>query len=148
MPKIEIINETPLSLNDLKSELKAIKKRDEELNARAQKVEEYINTFSLLNQKEAKDLEKAINALDVPRLKDLHVKKIVDVLPKTVDELKSVLQGYPISITNDNLKKVVDITAKVAEEKKKVRSQKAESTSEEAAKEPAEEEKAQEQTSE
>ncbi|MBN1385446.1 hypothetical protein JW968_00535 [Candidatus Woesearchaeota archaeon] len=112
MPKITIINEAPLSLNDVRSEIKAIKKRDTELNARAQKVEEYVNTFLILKQKEAKDISKAIEDLNIPRLKELHIKKIIDMMPTSVDELKSILQGYPISVTNDNIKKIVDVTKK------------------------------------
>ena len=45
MGNIEIIGETPLSLVEMKERLENIKKRDNELEARALKTEEYLHRF-------------------------------------------------------------------------------------------------------
>lgn len=99
----------------LKEELEKIKKRDKELNFRAARTEEYLQHFATL--KDSEELHKKIEVLDIPRLKEQHIVKIVDILPKTVDELKAVLQGYTITLNNENLKKIVEVIDKFAAEK-------------------------------
>ncbi|MFC1741023.1 hypothetical protein ACFL3V_00615 [Nanoarchaeota archaeon] len=108
MTKPVIETETPITMSELKDELKKIKKRDEELNFRAEKTEEYLSQFVDLKDKEAKALIKKLEALDVPRLRPEHIVKLVDILPATIDEVKLVLQGYTITVTKENLKRIAD----------------------------------------
>ena len=112
MADAKILSETPISMAELKTELDKNKKKEKELNYRANKTEEYLGQFASF--KDGKKLEEEIAKLKIPRLKDQHIKKIIDLLPKTADELKTILQGYPISVNNDNLKKIVDVVNKVA----------------------------------
>jgi DNA-directed RNA polymerase subunit F len=111
-PKIQ--EENPISIYDLKKELTKIKKRDEELALRATKTEEYLNAFVVLKQKDAESLKNALTELEIPRLKDHHIIKIIDVLPESEEELKIVLQGYTLTVNKDNMKKIVDEIKKVA----------------------------------
>ena len=104
-----IVNETPIMMAELRETLKKNKKRDEELNFRAGKTEEYLNNFCSLKIKEAKELKEKIIALDVPRLKEEHAIKIVDLLPSTHEEVKSTLSNFPISINAENCKKIADL---------------------------------------
>ena len=115
-PKIQ--DETPISIYDLKRELKSIKKRDEEFGIRAGKTEEYINNFSELTFKDSDALEKELSELDVPRLKDIHIKKIVDLLPVSVKELKVILQGYTLTVSKENMEKIAKVVKKYAPEEK------------------------------
>jgi len=103
---VEILSETPINAYKLKEELAKIKKRDNELNFRAQKTEEHLQITA--THKEADKLSEKINKLGISRLRDQHIQKIVEVMPATVKDLKVVLQGYTISVTNDNLKKIAD----------------------------------------
>ncbi len=103
----KVIGEAPLSIYDIKKEMGKIKKRDTELSIRSGKTEEYVNQFSVLKEKEVEGLEKDIGSLDIPRLKDLHIKKIVDILPGSAEELKIILQGYALTISKENMQKIV-----------------------------------------
>ncbi len=103
-----IINETPMSLAELKDEINRIKARDGELNFRANKTEDYLNNLNI-DSAESKKLFKKIMDLKVPRLKEQHAAKIADMMPKKVDELKVIIQGYPISVSAENMKKIVDV---------------------------------------
>jgi DNA-directed RNA polymerase subunit F len=105
----EILNKEPLSLAEVKSQISSLKKRDTELNFRANKVNEYISSFSIVKQKDAKELFDKISALDVSRLKDIHVKKIIDIMPETEDDVKALLSGYHISLGSDSAKQIADI---------------------------------------
>ncbi|MFC1723023.1 hypothetical protein ACFL0V_02710 [Nanoarchaeota archaeon] len=109
MTQTNIIEEKPVPMAELKKELKKIKKRDEELNFRAEKTEEYLQQFNILNDKETKALYKKIEKLEIPRLKPEHIVKLVDILPTSADEVKTILQGYTITVSKDNLKKIADV---------------------------------------
>ena len=110
MQSTEVISEKPIGMYELKEELDRIKKRDKELNFRAERTEEYLKQLSI--PKKASDLFEKLNKLKIPRLKENHIKKIIDIMPETVNDLKVVLQGYTISVNNDSLKKIVDVINK------------------------------------
>ncbi|MBD3310639.1 hypothetical protein GF351_05460 [Candidatus Woesearchaeota archaeon] len=106
---MEILSETSIPMAELKDELASIKKRDEELNFRASKTEEYLNQFVELDAKKAKELYDKIDKLKVPRLKEQHINKVIDLLPTTVDSLKVLLQGYTLTVNSENMKKIVAV---------------------------------------
>ncbi len=111
----EILSEKPISISKLKDEIEKIKNRDKELNFRATRTEEYLQHFSTLKNPE--ELYKKIEDLKIPRLKEQHITKIIDILPTTTDELKAILQGYAITVNNENLKKIVETINKLRAEK-------------------------------
>ena len=106
MADIQIISETPINIYQLKKELERIKKRDNELNFRAARTEEYLNQDT--THKNADELLDKIMKLNIPRLKEHHIHKIIDIAPTTLNELKVVLQSYTITINNESMKKIVD----------------------------------------
>lgn len=105
----EILKETPVSMAEVKEEIEKIKKRDNEPNVRIQKTEEYIGQFVKHNSKKIQEAKEKITKLDVPRLKEEQIIKIADLLPTTVEDLKLILQGYTLTVSNDNLKKIVEV---------------------------------------
>ena len=107
---MEIISETPISAYQLKEHLSKIRQRDSELNFRAAKTEEHLNSID--TPKNLDDLYGKISKLDIPRLKEQHIRKILDTMPKSVNDLKVVMQGYTVSVTNENMKKIVDLINK------------------------------------
>jgi len=109
----KIISQTPVSMADLKSEIEKIKKREKEPSLRVTKMEDYLNSVPSLPAAKEKELNEAIRKLDVPRMKDEFIFKIGEMLPRTVEDLKIILQGYVISVTNENMKKIVDVVNSV-----------------------------------
>ncbi|MCK5283072.1 MAG: hypothetical protein KAK00_06690 [Nanoarchaeota archaeon] len=101
----KIISEKPISMAEVKSEIEKIKKRDKELSFRAERAEEYLNQFA---HKNTIKLIESLKKLNLTRLKDEHIVKIADLMPKTVEQLKIILQGYTITLTKDNIKSIVD----------------------------------------
>ena len=115
---LKIIESTPIGLSDVKGELAKIKKRYPEASSRFLRVEEYINSFVNLSRSDYDSLLKELHALDIPRLKDSHIIKIADLIPSSVGELKVILQGYALTVSVDNMKKIVSITSKFVPESK------------------------------
>lgn len=108
MASYNILSEKPVTMFEVKDELTKIQKKNGELNFRANKTHAYLQEFAKLSGKKAKELFEAIVALDVPRLKEEHIVKIVDTMPKYAEEVKSLLSGYTITITTENAKKIAD----------------------------------------
>ena len=98
-----------MSMSDLHTEMKRIKKRDEEVSFRVNKVEEYLGQFLQIKNKSHLELVGNIKKLEIPRLKTSHIIKIADILPTSPEEVKMALQGYPISLTGDSLKKIAKV---------------------------------------
>lgn len=109
MPSLKVISETPVTMAELKDNLAKIKARDKELSFRSGRTEEYLNQFVLLTPKEAEALRKELEKLEIPRVKPEHIIKIIDLLPTTPEEVKTVLSGYSITISNDNCKRIADL---------------------------------------
>lgn len=109
MTNTTIVSEAPVMMSQLKEELDMIKKRDGELNFRAGKTEEYLAMFVTLTAKEGKEVFSKIKGLDIPRLKDEHIAKIVDILPTTTEEVKSIISSYPMTVSAENCKKIADL---------------------------------------
>lgn len=119
MAKPEILEETEASMFDIKQDLENIKKRDKELNFRAEKTQEYLNAFVKIKKQDYDALLKDLRSLNVPRLRDLHIFKLIDIMPKSPDEVKTIIQAYSITINNDNIKKISDTIAKYLPKKAK-----------------------------
>ena len=104
----KIISQTPVTLAELKEEITKIKQREKEPSIRITRMEDYLNAFAEITPEQGKELRAALTKLAINRLKDEHICKIVDILPKTVNELKVVMQGYALSLTNDASNKIVE----------------------------------------
>lgn len=115
MTETKIIAETPINIYHLKKELEKIKARDSELNFRANKTEEFLNNVATL--KNSSELYDKLMKLNIPRLKEQHIHKIIDIAPTSANDLKVVLQGYTVSINNESIKKIVDSINEFLEKK-------------------------------
>jgi len=112
---LEIVTSETTNAAVLKAELQKIKERDGELNFRAQKTLEYLEQFCRISEKKAAELMEKLLALNVPRLRDMHYNKIIDIMPTHMNDVKVALQGYNITVTNDNCKKIADTVAEFVE---------------------------------
>ena len=109
MPSPQFIEEKPLCLADVQAHLHRLEKRDQELGFIAAKCKGYVEDFVTLSLEKKEELFKKLRGLQLTRLKEEHFAKIVDFLPKTVNELKIVLQAYPLSIPKKDQEAVVEI---------------------------------------
>ena len=108
MAEIKIISETPITLTEVKEKVTKIKEREIELGFKINRTKEYIDNFIQLKPKEVEELKKKLTELNVPRLRDRHIVKILDILPKNMDGLKTIFAGEPVTIKQEELKKILD----------------------------------------
>ena len=105
----KIISQIPVTLAELKEEITKIKQREKEPSIRITRMEDYLNGFVELTPEQGKELRAALTKLAINRLKDEHICKVVDLLPRTANELKVIMQGSAVSLTNDAVSKIVEL---------------------------------------
>lgn len=98
----------PITATEMHDELQKIKKRDGELNFRANKADEFLNHFKLLKTSDVKALYKAIDDMQINRLKPEYIVKIIDLLPSSEEDLKLVLSGFNLTLPKESITKIVD----------------------------------------
>ena len=106
-----ILSQVPINSAELHAEMKRIKDRDKELGFRAQKTVDYLESIGTLDAKKAKELLGKLSKLEVPRLRDVHFNKIIDLMPTNAKDVKIVLQSYNVTVTQENCKKIADAVA-------------------------------------
>lgn len=108
MADLEVKEEKPLSLIEVKNIINDIKKRDKELNFRTNKISEYLDVFaSKQDLKKTQELKQKIKNLDIPRLKDKHIAKIIDIAPKDLETLKVLFVGEDINLQQEDLERIL-----------------------------------------
>ena len=108
MANVEILNEMPITMAELKEKLEDIKKRDKELNAKAQKTHDSLAKIVDIKVNEANKLKEIIVKLNIPRLKDRHIVKIIDLMPKDLESLKLIFSTENITIKQEDIQKILN----------------------------------------
>ena len=109
MSDFKILAEQAITSAELKEQLTNIRKRDGELNYRSEKTEEYLNHVVKLSPSAALELTKKLKDLQLLRLKDEELVKIVDFLPRNEDEIKLILSSSNITLKKEDAKKITDL---------------------------------------
>ncbi len=108
MTNPQFINEENLALADVKEIMKSLEKRDDELNYRTNKAKEFFEQFdNILSKSKKNELLEKLKGLDLTRLREEHMLKIIDFLPTTANDLKVVLQAYPLSLSKKDQDTIV-----------------------------------------
>jgi len=77
---------------------------------KAEEIKRFVKNFDVLKTEKAEELAKEIGALDLIKLKDLHIVKIVDFVPTDAEELNKVL--VDVSLDADEVNKILEVTKK------------------------------------
>ncbi len=77
---------------------------------KAEKIKSFINDFDILDFEKASELKEDIVALNLAKLKDEHIIKIVDFVPSDAAELNKVI--IEVSLDADEVNKILEITKK------------------------------------
>ena len=108
MAEIETLEEVPLSLLSVKEYLESIEKRDKALSPKGTKVLDYISKITSTKPKEAADIRKKLTESGVERLKEKQIVKIIDLIPKDIDSLKTIFAGDNLTLKQEDLKKLLE----------------------------------------
>jgi len=82
-----IKNNQSLSICEAKEYLK---------NSKDSELSEFVKNFAKLKPKEAKELRKKLETLDLLKLKDENITKIIEILPKNKEELNKIFNDLAL----------------------------------------------------
>ncbi len=108
MSKLNVLSKEPKTLSEVKNILKEVE-IERELNFRSSKTMDYVNRFVNIEDKDVSELKEKIEKLDILRLKEEHIVKIIDFLPESVDEFKLIFQGSYVTFSEDDIKEIVNV---------------------------------------
>ncbi len=96
---------TPLTLYEARELLESLKDSD-----RKKEIVEFISKFEKIDVKKAKKIKEEIEALDIIKLKNSDIIKIVDVMPENAIELNKVVMEA--SLDSDETNKIIETIKK------------------------------------
>lgn len=67
----------------------------------------FVNKFTKLNEKEGKEMKKKLSDLDLMKIKEEHIVKIIDLMPENSEDLSKIVMG--VSLDEDETKKILEI---------------------------------------
>ncbi|MBI2565183.1 hypothetical protein HYV79_04330 [Candidatus Woesearchaeota archaeon] len=105
---MEVVSETAKNIVEVKELLEKLKQHQGELNFRAQKTLDYVQSVASINVKQAGELKSDLENLKISRLKEANVQTLVSLTPKTVEDVKAVAQSFSVNLSQDAMKKIVD----------------------------------------
>jgi len=97
-----IKEKTPLTLGEVTSLVGEGEKQD--------KIKLFIKQFSVLSADKAKEMKAELKKLDLMKLKDEHIVKIVDLMPEDSADLSKALPD--VSLDQDEVNKILDVVKK------------------------------------
>ncbi len=94
------------------SKVKEILEKIEEKGYEQKLAYEHAKKFSKLDAKKAEKLVKELSSLEMRKLKDDQIIKIVDILPKDIDDLKVILAKSKMQFNEEEMQKIIEIVKK------------------------------------
>ncbi|MEM1577686.1 MAG: DNA-directed RNA polymerase subunit F [Candidatus Pacearchaeota archaeon] len=104
---MKIIKKTPLSIPELEEFIKDVK----EENKKIESIKEYIKKFAKLNFEDAKKLRQELKELNIPKLGEEQIVKIIDILPEDSDDLRKIFFGTS-TLNQDEIQKILEVVKK------------------------------------
>ena len=100
----------PVTLTEVKNILKKVEKDRKELLYEQKIALEHAHKFAKLSVKKSEGLIKELLKLDF--LHEIHAYKIADILPSTEDDVKTIFAKERITLSENDIKKILDLVEK------------------------------------
>jgi DNA-directed RNA polymerase subunit F len=100
----------PVSISEVKNILKKVEKDRKELLYEQKIALEHAHKFAKLSVKKSEGLIKELLKLDF--LHEIHAYKIADILPSTEDDVKTIFAKERITLSENDIKKILDLVEK------------------------------------
>lgn len=101
-----IKNKTAVSLAEVKEILSEYPPVEE--NKKAAEVLEYIKKFAKSKLDKVKAVIKALEELDLAKLKKEHIVKIADLMPEDAEDLRKIFSGGDVTLNQDEITSILD----------------------------------------
>lgn len=111
MSNYETISSEPVGNAEVK-EIIENKESARELYYREEKAKEYLNEFTHLSKENFEKAKEELNALEIPRLGEEHIIKILDIMPSNGTELRAITSHSGTVLVDENVSKILEVLDK------------------------------------
>ena len=81
-------------------------------NKKAKEVVDYIKKFVKIKPEKAKEIKKALQDLNMIKLKPKHIAKILDVMPEDIEDVRKIFVGEDVALDQDEITSILDAIKK------------------------------------
>ena len=100
----------PVTISEVKNILKKVEKDRKEMLYEQKIALEHAHKFAKLSVKKTEELIKELLKLEF--LHEIHAYKIADILPSTEDDVKTIFAKERITLSENDIKKILDLVNK------------------------------------
>lgn len=108
----EVLEENPVSIAEAKEHIKKVPTKD--MTFEQKQAYDHIKKMTKLKPKDAKAMKKELEELGIRKLKELHIVRIIDILPKDEKEIDFILKDTNTSFEDEEKAKIMSIVKKYA----------------------------------
>jgi len=72
----------------------------------------HIKKFIKLSPEKAKKLKAELKELDIMKIGNRHIVKIIDLLPEDAEDLRKILSGEEVSLDENEINKILEVVKK------------------------------------
>jgi DNA-directed RNA polymerase subunit F len=109
MANFKILSKKPVSLGEIKSIVTDIKKSEKrELSYREEKILDYLKVLKPLTKTNIEKLKVELNGLEISRLDDIFIVKLIDIMPKNGSEIRAIVSHSGIILVDESITKILD----------------------------------------
>lgn len=74
-----------------------------------EEIKEFIKRFTELTPSKAKNLREKLRALNIMKMDERHISKIIDILPSSQEEVNKIFSEVPLE--EDESKKIIEVVS-------------------------------------
>ena len=108
MSNYEIVSKEAIPQIEVLDQIKK-KAKDTELTYREEKTMEYLKKFSKMKMTEYKKAKSELISLEIPRLEEEHIVKILEIMPKNGTELRAIVSHSGTVLVDENVTKILEV---------------------------------------
>ncbi len=79
---------------------------------KAKAIADFIKRFTKLSASDAEKLKQALNALNIHKLRDKDIVKLIDFKPEDAEDVRKIFAGSEFSLDQDEIAKVLEALKK------------------------------------
>ena len=79
---------------------------------KAKEIAIFIKRFTKLKAAEAQKLKKKLQALDIIKLQEEDIVKLIDFIPKDAEDVRKILVGMEVSLDQNEITKLLEVLKK------------------------------------
>jgi len=97
------------ALGEVKEILENLSKEEKEENKRAKDTLIYIKKFVKTKPEHVKKLKEALQNLNLLKLNQKYIAKILDLMPEDAEDLKKIFVGEDFTLEQDEINSILDV---------------------------------------